>query len=405
METQLSLPKSKSLYVLFSIFLILMICTNGNSQSAVLPGTNPVIYADQYSTIQAAINDLPDKGGLIVLPPGEFEILEPLLITKGDVHLKGSGTSTHIVNKNTNGAPAIQIASDSSSDTSKPKALWRVQISDLRITGNHESGHGILAKNINEIYLTGITVSENGGDGIKLDHCYEDPRISQSLITYNKQTGLNLVGCHDIIVNGNQFEENKDALHCMDGFNLTMTGNNLDDHLGHGVVIENTYGSVLSGNMIEECNGSAIILDRDCYGITLGSNVIAHNGGGIILKDAHGIAVSATSFTLNRTNSIYIGPQSGRITVSGNNFSNSYIGEQRVKRNVDDLEAAGITVDGGMNIVIAGNVFAGLQPEKAFYLQQPSEHILFENNMLIDVKSDHTKLQNPSPKYNINFDK
>ena len=55
-----------------------------------------------------------------------------------------------------------------------------------------------------------------------------------------------------------------------------MTGNNLDDHLRHGVVIENTYGSVVSGNMIEECKGIAIILDRDCYGITLSSNVIAH---------------------------------------------------------------------------------------------------------------------------------
>ena len=69
--------------------------------------------------------------------------------------------------------------------------------------------------------------------------------------------------CHDIVVVGNQFEENLDALVCKDSFNLCMTGNNLDDHLRHGVVIENTYGSVVSGNMIEECNGIAIILDRD----------------------------------------------------------------------------------------------------------------------------------------------
>ena len=55
-----------------------------------------------------------------------------------------------------------------------------------------------------------------------------------------------------------------------------MTGNNLDDHLGDGVVIENTYGSVVAGNMIEECKGTAIVLDRDCYGIALSANVIAH---------------------------------------------------------------------------------------------------------------------------------
>ena len=77
-----------------------------------------------------------------------------------------------------------------------------------------------------------------------------------------------------------------------------MTGNGMDDHLGHGVVIENTYGSVVAGNMIEECEGTAIILDRDCYGITLCANVIAHNGGGVDLRDAHGCAVSANTFVL-----------------------------------------------------------------------------------------------------------
>jgi hypothetical protein len=50
------------------------------------------------------------------------------------------------------------------------------------------------------------------------------------------------------VVNANQFEENQYALRCLDSFNLTMNGNTLDDHLRHGVVIENTYGTVLSGN-------------------------------------------------------------------------------------------------------------------------------------------------------------
>ena len=52
-----------------------------------------------------------------------------------------------------------------------------------------------------------------------------------------------------------------DAVLCTDSFNLTMTGNNLDDHLGNGVVVENTYGSITSGNMIEECKGFAVVFD------------------------------------------------------------------------------------------------------------------------------------------------
>lgn len=35
------------------------------------------------------------------------------------------------------------------------------------------------------------------------------------------------------------------------------TVHNLDDHLGNGLVIENTYGSIVAANMIEECAGHA----------------------------------------------------------------------------------------------------------------------------------------------------
>ncbi len=372
------------------LFLMLLTFITGLSQN--LPGARKIIDAAQYSSLQAAVNAIPPEGGTVIIPPGIFEITEPIFVNHGDVCIKGSGTASHIINKNTNDEPAIVLASDISADASDTDPLWRIQISDLRITGNENSGDGILAKNINEIFLEGITVSNNGRDGIRLDNCYEDPRISSTVITYNKEVGLNLIGCHDIVVNGNQFEENRDALHCINGYNLTMTGNNLDDHLQHGVVIENTYGSVVSGNMFEECNGMAIILDRDCYGITLGSNVIAHNGGGIILKDAHGISVSANTFTINKKDAVYLGKECGRITVNGNNFSNSYIGEGKVKRSEKDLNAAGIRVDGGKNLLISGNLFSGIQPGKAFGIENQTDNIYFGNNMLIDVLSDHKNL-------------
>jgi hypothetical protein len=263
-----------------------------------------------------------------------------------------------------------------------------VHVTDLRITGNEKSGAGIEARQVNEIYIEGITVSENGGDGIFLNYCYEDPRVADSLITYNKKNGLHLQGCHDIVVNANHFEENQDALLCADGFNLCMNGNNLDDHLGHGVIIENTYGSVLSGNMIEECNGTAVVLDRNCYGITISANVIAHNGAGVDLRDAHGCAVSANTFTIMKTNALRIGPDSGRITVTGNNFSNSYIGVNSIKRKVDDALAGGLLIEKGAgNITITGNVFSGLT-EKAVTLKGEKKSIVFANNVMVDVESD-----------------
>ena len=350
-----------------------------------LPGARPAIDAANYPTLQAAIDALPPTGGVVRLPAGTFEIKEPLKISQEDVLIEGSGTATHIKNVNAEGQPAIEI-DNPKRKTDARATLWRVALQNLRVTGNEKSGHGILAHHVDEIFLHGVTVSYHGGDGVHLDHCYEDPRICNCLLTYNKGAGLHLDLCHDIVVVGNQFEENLDAVVCKDSFNLCMTGNNLDDHLRHGVVIENTYGSVVSGNMIEECNGIAIILDRDCYGITLASNVIAHEvAGGIDLRDAHGCAVSGNTFTIVKKDALRIGPASSRITVTGNNFSSSFIGEGKDKRAATDRTASGIVLAGTSDIAISGNLFSGLTTEAVAWDGEPSARVLFSSNVVTDV--------------------
>lgn len=241
--------------------------------------------------IQAALDALPPSGGIVRVPAGTYDITAPLVVRAGDVTLEGEGAATHIRNQNTAGAPAILLQHPGNAKNARDRKarLWRVSLANFRVSGNPASGDGIRAVGIDEIYVRGVAVDHHGGNGIVLRDCYEDPRLIGNIITYNRAAGVLLEGCHDIVVSANQFEENQDALRCLDGFNLCMTGNNLDDHLRHGVVIENTYGSIVSGNMIEECNGTAIILDRDCYGITVTGNTIAHHlEGGVHLPDAWG---------------------------------------------------------------------------------------------------------------------
>jgi len=364
----------------------------GGAGRARLPGAAAVIDAAEYPSLQAAIDALPETGGAVRLPPGTFDIDEPLRIAVSDVLLEGAGTATHIRNVNTEGRSAILLQHPSGADNRKGE-LWRIRLANFRLTGNDKSGHGIEARRINEIFIEGLTVSNHGGDGVHLYYCYEDPRICDSLITYNKQTGLNLVACHDIVVASNQFEENRDAVRCIDSFNLCMTGNNLDDHLGDGVVIENTYGSVVSGNMIEECNGTAIVLDRDCYGVTLSANVIAHEvTGGIDLRDAHGCTVSANTFTIVKKDAVRIGPDSGRIAVCGNSFSDSYIGDDKIKRTPDDRGAAGLTLEGATDVAIVGNLFSSLGPKALAGKGKPSSRILFTDNVLVDTAAESEKL-------------
>ncbi len=149
---------------------------------------------------------------------------------------------------------------------------------------------------------------------------------------------------------------------------------------------------VVSGNMIEECNGTAIVLDRDCYGITLSANVIAHNGGGIDLRDAHGCSVSANTFTIMRKDALVVGPSSGRITVTGNNFCDSYIGQDTVKRAADDRAAAGMILRGTSEVAVVGNLFSSVRPKALTLEGQQSKGVLFCDNVLVDTAGDQEKL-------------
>ncbi|MCB1276947.1 right-handed parallel beta-helix repeat-containing protein [Prosthecobacter sp.] len=348
------------------------------------------IDASKHPNLQAAFDAVPESGGLVTIPPGNYEITEPLRLKTAETRVVGGGAATHILNKNESGAPAF-VLRPPNLDTDKKARLWRVQMADLRISGNEKSGDGIFAEGIQEIYLEGVSIDHNGGHGIQLKDCYEDPRIADCIITYNKKSGIEIIGCHDIVVNANHFEENQDALRCVDSFNLCMNGNNIDDHLGNGVVIENTYGSVVSGNMIEECNGTAIILDRDCYGITLSANVIAHHlKGGIDLRDACGCTLSANTFTIAHEFSVRVSGDSERNTISGNTFCNTYVGVGKDKRPAESPtpmgidEGTGVLLEGGVNgLIINGNTFAGLSTA-AVWSRGVVQNILVTSNLCMD---------------------
>ncbi len=379
----------------------------GGSASAAksLPGEKQappaVIDTAEYPSLQAALDALPETGGLVRIAPGEYRLTEPLVLSRSDTRLVGSGPATRLVNCNAEGKPALVIRPPGIEKNPRAR-LWRVELAHFRIQGDPnavdakstepKSGDGIFARGVNEIFLHGVSIDHNGGHGIRLVDCYEDPRICDCIITYNRGAGLYLQACHDIVVNGNQLEENQLAVHCVDSFNLCMNGNNLDDHLGDGVVIENTYGSVLSGNMIEECQGTAIVLDRDCYGITLSANVLADNfGGGIDLRDAWGCTVSANTFTIDAVRGLVVGPGSGRITITGNNFSDSYIGGKSRREGKPNL-ATGITLTGTRDIVISGNVFTGLA-DRAVTASDGCRRVVITDNLVLDVAR-----QLPSPR-------
>jgi hypothetical protein len=383
------------------LILAAMLAPTLRAASPKLPGARPVIEAIEYPSLQAALDAVPREGGMVRLPPGEFVITEPLIVRHEDFRLEGAGTATHIKNANTHGQPAIVLRSDAFDEKlpTQRKPLWRVTLANFRLTGNEQSGHGLEAIWINELFIQGVTISYHGGDGIRSHFCVEDMRLNDSLITYNKGAGLRAQGNHDTIVSACQFEENRDGIVFTDGFNLTLSGNNIDDHLRHGVVIENTMGSLVTANMIEQCDGTALVLARDAYGITVTGNIFAQNfGGGVDLRDAHGIPITGNTFVRCKQFGVRVSTHSGRSVINGNTFCDTFAGEgprqsgpRRDDSNIN--AAAGILLEATRDITITGNSLSGLVTKPLTKIGE-NERILYENNQTVacaDVDAKVTK--------------
>ena len=104
--------------------------------------------------------------------------------------------------------------------------------------------------------------------------------------------------------------------------------------------------------------------------------------------------MSANVFTIVKQRALAIGPNSGRITITGNNFSNSFIGQDEVKRASNDLAAAGIFLQGTQDITITGNLFAGLSTQAVTLGENKSKRILISDNVIADQEHDTQELKN-----------
>ena len=98
--------------------------------------------------------------------------------------------------------------------------------------------------------------------------------------------------------------------------------------------------------------------------------------------------ITKNTFTIMKTDALRIGSGSGRITVTGNNFSNSNIGGG-VKRGTKDLAAAGMKLEGTSDVAISGNLFSSLEPKAVELTGEPTRRVAFTGNVLTDVASDH----------------
>jgi len=115
-------------------------------------------------------------------------------------------------------------------------------------------------------------------------------------------------------------------------------------------------------------NGSGLHL-LGGHDIVVSGNAIAHHlRGGVDLRDAWGCTVTGNNFVLVHEFSVRVSAAAGRHTITGNQFTNSYVGDGKLKRaagiqgpNQMQLDAcAGIVLEETADIVVNGNQFSGL---------------------------------------------
>ena len=108
----------------------------GQEALAPAPATErPTVYLDQGDglTINAAIRQLPEGGGVIVLGPNLFPVSEAIVIDRDGVELRGIGRETIL--RLTDGANSSVIVVGSTT-TPVARIVRNISVSHLSIDGN-----------------------------------------------------------------------------------------------------------------------------------------------------------------------------------------------------------------------------------------------------------------------------
>jgi parallel beta-helix repeat protein len=237
----------------------------------------------------------------------------------------------------------------------------------MHLKGNEKCGNGIHAYYVNEISLREMWIDYHGKSGIFLDYCYENPRVCNNNIAYNKENGVLINGCHDIVVSANQFEENGIGVYAKNIFNATITGNDIDDHIKYSIQFENAYGSIITGNMLEESAEECIVLNKS-DGIVVTGNTLRNAGKKLLhIVNTNGVTVSGNVFDGSYGNAIDIENNSKTISISGNILS-SHPAWDRIygilMKDVYDVSITGNTIikplEGGIYILGSENKYINI---------------------------------------------
>jgi len=205
--------------------------------------------------IQQALDALPEGGGEVVLPPGVFEVCQPIVLQRDHQTLRGSGETTIL--RLTDGAncPVIIMGEP----VNNPRQMVRyLRLSDLLIDGNRRHQQRELWRlrgEGSEIRNNGITVQnviDSTVEHVVCAHCRSGGLVAT--------LGVRRLTVRDLTAFDNEF----DGLACYQTEDCLFTELYLHDNLGAGVSLDLAFNNNVISNAVLTANDLGIFMRASC---------------------------------------------------------------------------------------------------------------------------------------------
>jgi hypothetical protein len=288
--------------------------------------------------IQAALDNLPESGGTVILKAGVYSVIQPICLSRDNLTLRGAGSTTILRLADTANCPVVIMGSTSNYPTEVVKNL---RVCDLDIDGNRDNQQ-VECWNIqgegDEIRNNGLTIRSVSDASVERVRSYRCR--SGGLVT---EKGVRRLTVSDYAAWDNHF----------DGLAAYVT----EDSLFTQMVLRDNHGAGLS-------------LDHKFNHNTISDTILADNGCGIFMRDSRENLFQGVTIRNSREHGVFMSQAAtntvGPWTAPTPPKSTDAAGETPNAQNPVLVAAAPSTPPPeGRWIVIpdtecTGNVFAGL---------------------------------------------
>ena len=205
--------------------------------------------------IQKALDSLPESGGEVVLPPGNFEVFQPIVLWRDHQTLRGCGAETVLHLADDANCPVIILGEAVNNPQPTVKFL---RVADLYIDGNrlHQQRElWQLQGEDSEIHNNGITVQNVSDSVVEQVTCARCR--SGGLVTTR---GVSQLTVRDLTAFDNEF----DGLACYETTNCLFTDLCLHDNPGAGISLDLAFNHNVISNAVLAANDLGVFMRASC---------------------------------------------------------------------------------------------------------------------------------------------